>query len=101
MKISEALARALRAETETVFGLMGDGNVPLWGAMVGAGIRVYASRHEAAAVAMADGYARVNGCGRSLYLASHASQVVGLPEHEGRALIEELTERAVVEPEPV
>lgn len=62
MKISEALARALRAETETVFGLMGDGNVPLWGAMVGAGIRVYASRHEAAAVAMADGYARVNGC---------------------------------------
>ena len=61
MKVSEALAHALRAETEMVFGLMGDGNVPLWGAMVGAGVRLYSARHEAAAVAMADGYARVSG----------------------------------------
>ena len=31
---------------------------------------------------------------KSLYLASHASHVVGLPVEEGRALIEELTEHA-------
>lgn len=59
MKVSEALARALCAEADMAFGLMGDGNVPLWGAMVRAGMQMHSARHEAAAVAMADGYARV------------------------------------------
>lgn len=61
MKIAEALARALRSEAEMAFGLMGDGNVPLWGAMAALGMPMHAARHEAAAVAMADGYARVTG----------------------------------------
>ena len=32
----------------------------------------------------------------TLYLASHASRIIGLPLEEGRALIEELTEHATV-----
>ena len=61
MKVADAVARALRAEGEMAFGLIGDGNIPLWGAMVAAGMQVHSARHEAAAVAMADGYARVTG----------------------------------------
>ena len=61
MKASEALARAVMAEDPHVFGLMGDGNVPIWGPLVAAGATLYSARHEAAAVAMADGYHRATG----------------------------------------
>lgn len=63
MKIYEAVAHALQEEgVETVFGLMGDGNLRLlnyWTNELGKGY--YGSRHESAAVGMADGYARVSG----------------------------------------
>lgn len=61
MKVAGAVARALRAEGEMAFGLMGDGNIPLWGELVAAGVQMHSARHEAAAVAMADGYARATG----------------------------------------
>ena len=63
MKIYEAIAHALQEEeVSTVFGLMGDGNLRLltyWSDDLGQ--RYYGTRHESAAVAMADGYARVSG----------------------------------------
>jgi thiamine pyrophosphate-dependent acetolactate synthase large subunit-like protein len=63
MKLYEAIADSLVAEgVETLFGLMGDGNMSLWGAMGAAGkINIISSRNEAAAVAMADGYAKTTG----------------------------------------
>lgn len=62
MKVFEALAGAFRAEgTEVVFGLMGDGNM-YWMAAAGRlDVRLVHARHENAAVAMADGYARATG----------------------------------------
>jgi acetolactate synthase-1/2/3 large subunit len=63
MRVAEALVQAFVAEGATdVFGLMGAGNtdfVALMGAQEGG--RVFDARHEAAAVAMADGYARATG----------------------------------------
>jgi acetolactate synthase-1/2/3 large subunit len=60
---AEALAAAVAAEgVEVVFGVLGDGNlhwVPLL--VERHGVRYVAVRHEAAAVAMADGYARATG----------------------------------------
>jgi thiamine pyrophosphate-dependent acetolactate synthase large subunit-like protein len=60
---AEALAAAIAAEgVEVVFGVLGDGNlhwVPLL--VERHGVRYVAVRHEAAAVAMADGYARATG----------------------------------------
>jgi acetolactate synthase-1/2/3 large subunit len=63
MKLYEAIAASLVAEgVETMFGLMGDGNMSLWGAIGAAGkIRMISSRNEAAAVAMSDGYAKTTG----------------------------------------
>ncbi len=63
MKLYEAIAGALVAEgVDTLFGLMGDGNMSLWGATGAQGkINIIASRNEAAAVAMADGYAKTTG----------------------------------------
>jgi thiamine pyrophosphate-dependent acetolactate synthase large subunit-like protein len=60
MKVYEAIPDYLRQEgVGSVFGLMGDGNMEV---MVGiqdrGGIDVYNARHESAAMAMADGYAR-------------------------------------------
>ena len=47
---------------DTTFGLVGSGNFGLIDHMTRhCGIAFCASRHEAAAVAMADGYARVSG----------------------------------------
>ncbi len=63
MKIYETVAHALQEEgVEIVFGLMGDGNLRLlnyWTS--GLGKDYYGTRHESAAVGMADGYARVSG----------------------------------------
>src|SRR5690242_8444784 len=61
--VHAALAESVRAEgAEAVFGLMGDGNMDFLVSLLDAGdVPVYDARHEAAALAMADGYARVAG----------------------------------------
>jgi acetolactate synthase I/II/III large subunit len=62
MKVYEAVAETLsRLGVDTAFGLVGSGNFGLIDHMTRhCGIAYHASRHEAAAVAMADGYARVS-----------------------------------------
>jgi thiamine pyrophosphate-dependent acetolactate synthase large subunit-like protein len=63
MKVYEAVAETLsQLGVDTAFGLVGSGNFGLIDNMTRhCGIAYHASRHEAAAVAMADGYARVSG----------------------------------------
>ncbi|MBN9429079.1 MAG: thiamine pyrophosphate-binding protein [Burkholderiales bacterium] len=63
MKLYEGIASALIDEgCETMFGVMGDGNMTLWAAIGAQGrIDLRSARHEAAAVAMADGYFRATG----------------------------------------
>jgi acetolactate synthase-1/2/3 large subunit len=63
MKAYEAIAQSLRAEGMTdFFGLMGDGNMWLWGALCrDPAVKAYNARHESMAVSMADGYARTTG----------------------------------------
>ena len=63
MKVYEAIAQSLRAEGVTdFFGLMGDGNMWLWGALCrDPAVTPYNARHESMAVSMADGYARTTG----------------------------------------
>ena len=63
MKVYEAVAKTLsQLGVDKTFGLVGSGNFGLIDRMTRhCGIAFYASRHEAAAVAMADGYARVSG----------------------------------------
>lgn len=63
MHVSEAIAAAFAAEgCDTVFGLLGDANMPVWAALATTpGIALYSARHEAGAVAMADGHARASG----------------------------------------
>ncbi len=63
MKAYEAIAQSLRAEGMTdFFGLMGDGNMWLWGSLCRSpDIKAYSARHESMAVSMADGYARTTG----------------------------------------
>ena len=63
MKAYEAIAESLKAEGMTdFFGLMGDGNMWLWGALCrDPAIKAYNARHESMAVSMADGYARTTG----------------------------------------
>jgi thiamine pyrophosphate-dependent acetolactate synthase large subunit-like protein len=63
MKAYEAIAQSLIAEGVTdFFGLMGDGNMWLWGSMCrNPTVKAYSARHESMAVSMADGYARTTG----------------------------------------
>ncbi|TWG96387.1 thiamine pyrophosphate-dependent acetolactate synthase large subunit-like protein [Mesorhizobium sp. J18] len=63
MKVYEAVVSALISEGVTnVFGLMGDGNISIWGAMGRTPeLTIYSARNEAGAVAMADGYYRGGG----------------------------------------
>jgi thiamine pyrophosphate-dependent acetolactate synthase large subunit-like protein len=63
MKVYEAIAKSLLAEGLTdFFGLMGDGNMWLWGALCrNPAVKPYNARHESMAVSMADGYARTTG----------------------------------------
>ena len=63
MKVYEAIAQSLIAEGLTdFFGLMGDGNMWLWGALCrNPSVKPYSARHESMAVSMADGYARTTG----------------------------------------
>lgn len=62
MKFYEAVAQALVAEeVGPIFGLMGDGNMYIWGALARhESIKIHSARHEATAVAMADGYSRAS-----------------------------------------
>jgi acetolactate synthase-1/2/3 large subunit len=63
MKVYEAIAQSLLSEGVTdFFGLMGDGNMWLWGALCrDPAVKPYNARHESMAVSMADGYARTTG----------------------------------------
>ena len=63
MKVYEAIAQSLIAEGVTdFFGLMGDGNMWLWGAICrDPKIRGISVRHESMSVSAADGYARTTG----------------------------------------
>src|SRR6476646_11367166 len=62
MLIAEAVGRALAAQgVDTVFGLMGSGNLTVTNALRDAGARFHHARHEGGAICMADGYGRVSG----------------------------------------
>jgi len=62
MKVSEAVARSLVADgAEVVFSLLGDTNMEIVVRLAELGVPVYETRHEATAMAMADGYARATG----------------------------------------
>jgi thiamine pyrophosphate-dependent acetolactate synthase large subunit-like protein len=62
MLIAEAVGRSLAGlGVDTVFGLMGSGNLAVTNALRDAGARFYAARHEGGAICMADGYGRVSG----------------------------------------
>lgn len=63
MKVYDAVAKALADERcEVLFGVMGDGNMSLWGALGrDARVDLVSARNEAGAIAMADGYSRTTG----------------------------------------
>ncbi|GAA4286548.1 thiamine pyrophosphate-binding protein [Georgenia daeguensis] len=62
MRVSEAVGRALvDVGVDHVFGVVGSGNFHLTNAMVAAGARFVAARHEGGAATMADAFARTAG----------------------------------------
>lgn len=62
MKVSGMIGKTLAGRgVEVFFGLVGSGNFAVVNALRGAGAAFYSSRHECAAIMMADGYARVSG----------------------------------------
>jgi acetolactate synthase I/II/III large subunit len=62
MKVYEALAKAFVAEgTTDVFGMMGDANMYWMNSLDALGVRLYEARHEGGALAMADGWGRIDG----------------------------------------
>lgn len=62
MKVAEAVGTALaRLGVQQVFGVVGSGNFHVTNALVAAGSRFVATRHEGGAATMADAYARVSG----------------------------------------
>ncbi|MET8079576.1 thiamine pyrophosphate-binding protein [Streptomyces sp. NPDC005303] len=80
MKVAEAVGRALHAAgVEQVFGVVGSGNFHLTNALVAAGARFVAARHEGGAATMADAYARVSGT------------VAALSVHQGPGLTNAMT----------
>ena len=95
MKVYEAIAQGIVAEgCDKMFGLMGDGNMWLWAALSrNRDVRFYSARHEAVAVSMADGYARVTGrvgvatitCGPGLTHA--ATPIVAAARHRSPVVI--------------
>ncbi|MFJ9538891.1 thiamine pyrophosphate-binding protein [Streptomyces sp. NPDC101225] len=67
MKVAEAVGRALAASgIGHVFGVVGSGNFHVTNAMVAAGARFVAARHEGGAATMADAYARTSGAPAAL-----------------------------------
>ncbi|SOC53684.1 thiamine pyrophosphate-binding protein [Ornithinimicrobium cerasi] len=62
MLVSEAVGRTLVAcGIDHVFGVVGSGNFHVTTAMVAAGARYVATRHEGGGATSADGYARISG----------------------------------------
>ncbi|GAA3162985.1 thiamine pyrophosphate-binding protein [Blastococcus jejuensis] len=62
MTVAEVVGRALvRSGIDTAFGVVGSGNFVVTNAMVAAGARYVAARHEGGAATMADAYARMTG----------------------------------------
>jgi thiamine pyrophosphate-dependent acetolactate synthase large subunit-like protein len=62
MLVAEAVGRTLAGlGVDTVFGVVGSGNFHVTNALVAAGSRYVAARHECGAATMADAYARTSG----------------------------------------
>jgi acetolactate synthase I/II/III large subunit len=62
MNVAEAVGTALaRLGVRQVFGVVGSGNFHVTNALIAAGARYVATRHEGGAATMADAYARVSG----------------------------------------
>src|SRR5918993_265993 len=62
MQVAEAVGRTLaRLGADAVFGVVGSGNFHVTNALVAAGARFVAARHEGGAATMADAYARLSG----------------------------------------
>ena len=60
--VADAVGERLAAlGVDTVFGLVGSGNLVVTNALRRGGARFVAARHEGGAVGMADGWARVSG----------------------------------------
>ncbi|MEY9862752.1 acetolactate synthase-1/2/3 large subunit [Catenulispora sp. GAS73] len=60
--VASEVGKTLReAGADVVFGVVGSGNFHVTNALVGAGARFVAARHEGGAATMADAYARVSG----------------------------------------
>jgi acetolactate synthase-1/2/3 large subunit len=80
---ADILVRALKtAGTSRIFSLSGNHIMPVYDALVGSGIEVIHVRHEAAAVHMADAWARLTGeCGVALVTGGqgHSNAVAALP----------------------
>ena len=80
MRVAEAIGRELvRQGLDQVFGVVGSGNFHVTNALVGAGARFVATRHEAGAAIMADAYARTTG------------RVAAVTVHQGCGLTNALT----------
>ncbi|MDR3098290.1 MAG: thiamine pyrophosphate-binding protein [Paraburkholderia sp.] len=79
---ADALVKALsKAGVKHIFTLSGNHIMPVFDACIGAGIELFHTRHEAAAVHMADAYARLTGqVGVALVTGGpgHANAVAGL-----------------------
>jgi thiamine pyrophosphate-dependent acetolactate synthase large subunit-like protein len=62
MNVAEAVGRTLAAGgVDCAFGVVGSGNFHITNALVDAGARFFAARHENGAATMADAYARMSG----------------------------------------
>lgn len=67
VRVAEVVGRTLVAcGVDHVFGVVGSGNFHVTGAMIDAGARFVAARHEGGAATMADGYARTAGAPAAL-----------------------------------
>ncbi|MEV7288599.1 thiamine pyrophosphate-binding protein [Streptomyces sp. NPDC093252] len=80
MKAAEAVGRTLAAAgVDHVFGVVGSGNFHVTNALIAAGARFVAARHEGGAATMADAYTRMSG------------RVAALTVHQGPGLTNALT----------
>ncbi|MFD2091101.1 thiamine pyrophosphate-binding protein [Blastococcus deserti] len=78
--VADAVGRALvRSGIDVVFGVVGSGNFAVTNAMVAAGARYVAARHEGGAATMADAHARMSG------------RVAAVSVHQGCGLTNALT----------
>jgi acetolactate synthase-1/2/3 large subunit len=80
---ADILVEALKAAgVSRVFSLSGNHIMPVYDALLGSGIEIIHTRHEAAAVHMADAWARLSGeCGVALVTGGqgHSNAVAALP----------------------